>query len=465
MKEEKKTSRFSLYLFLISTLLLTLNISTNIFNTVPQIDFDKGLTRQGDGQFVGKLAYDEEHSLWNKNSFFISQIKPAVPFTRANTASEEEYLSHRQNPFRYSYEAYIDKAPIERVNTYKSKMHFTSFLASAFNLTFKPNPKSYIKLLRFLNALILSIILSLIIIWIYKVSNIYGSIIALFTLVFSPLILLMSRSFYFVFYTWYFPFLGASLILYFEQKGKLTLSSKHYLLLGLLMFYHILSHSFEFIPSVGIMSVMPFIFYGIWSQDYKKWFKRLSIVTMVYFFAIGLGSLILVNLIGKYEGGGIVTGIEYIKERYELRSGLEEIGMTDKHQDAIDASYKEVLDIHLDKELTSLYTNTHKAFITIRHFIYFSFVVSIIGLLFSYYKKIMFKKTIAIFISSWFSITAPLSWFIMFKPHSYLHHHFTPIVWYTPFILLCTLMLGHTIQVIQMSLTKKKELDRAIETA
>jgi hypothetical protein len=33
----------------------------------------------------------------------------------------------------------------------------------------------------------------------------------------------------------------------------------------------------------------------------------------------------------------------------------------------------------------------------------------------------------------WFSLLAPLSWFVIFKAHSYIHTHMNFIVWQMPF--------------------------------
>ena len=49
----------------------------------------------------------------------------------------------------------------------------------------------------------------------------------------------------------------------------------------------------------------------------------------------------------------------------------------------------------------------------------------------------------ALIITFWVSIIAPLSWFILFKSHSYIHTHMNFIVWYMPFALLGYVLLGY----------------------
>jgi len=42
-------------------------------------------------------------------------------------------------------------------------------------------------------------------------------------------------------------------------------------------------------------------------------------------------------------------------------------------------------------------------------------------------------KTTALIAGTWFAILAPLSWFVIFKSHSYIHTHMNAITWHMPF--------------------------------
>lgn len=64
----------------------------------------------------------------------------------------------------------------------------------------------------------------------------------------------------------------------------------------------------------------------------------------------------------------------------------------------------------------------------------------------------------------WVSITAPLSWFIIFKGHSYLHTHMNPIVWYMPFMLLGFVLTGSTCRyILQGAKRRRKEVNAVHE--
>jgi hypothetical protein len=44
--------------------------------------------------------------------------------------------------------------------------------------------------------------------------------------------------------------------------------------------------------------------------------------------------------------------------------------------------------------------------------------------------------------ATWFSILAPLSWFVIFKAHAYVHPHMDYIAWHMPFVLFGAAVLG-----------------------
>jgi len=51
-------------------------------------------------------------------------------------------------------------------------------------------------------------------------------------------------------------------------------------------------------------------------------------------------------------------------------------------------------------------------------------------------KKILSERRrhyIALIWTTWFSMLAPLSWYVLFKAHSYIHTHMSFLLWQMPF--------------------------------
>jgi hypothetical protein len=56
----------------------------------------------------------------------------------------------------------------------------------------------------------------------------------------------------------------------------------------------------------------------------------------------------------------------------------------------------------------------------------------------------------ALLAATWFSLLAPLSWFVLFKAHSYIHTQINFILWQMPFTIFgfafCGLVFGNFFQ-------------------
>ena len=58
------------------------------------------------------------------------------------------------------------------------------------------------------------------------------------------------------------------------------------------------------------------------------------------------------------------------------------------------------------------------------------------------------RKYLALIFATWFSILAPLSWFIVFKAHSYIHTHMNFIVWQMPFVFFGFAVCGLVVKIL-----------------
>jgi len=70
------------------------------------------------------------------------------------------------------------------------------------------------------------------------------------------------------------------------------------------------------------------------------------------------------------------------------------------------------------------------------------------GLLFWQSKRAMAEQRqhyIALIWTTWFSILAPLSWYVIFKAHSFIHTHMSFLLWQMPFIFFGFAVFGSTV--------------------
>ena len=55
------------------------------------------------------------------------------------------------------------------------------------------------------------------------------------------------------------------------------------------------------------------------------------------------------------------------------------------------------------------------------------------------------QQHIALIWTTWFSILAPLSWYVIFKAHSYIHTHMSFLLWQMPFTLFGFAVFGSVV--------------------
>jgi len=278
----------------------------------------------------------------------------------------------------------------------------------------------------FLNCLMLAIIITIILLWIIKILNNY--IVGLITVIIlgtcSPLFLMYGKNLYWCTWTLYLPMASMVLLL----NSKIFTNSQHpkkllFTVAFLSCFIKCLFY-FEFISTVMISMMIPVIYYLLSSDK--------SIKDKIITFAL--------TSLGAILGFLFVNFIKYIMLCYLFNSTSIALSTITNNLE-----YRLLgITIHTDSPpppslLYVLFIMLTKPFISIKYI----FEITNLGLtgitcllfIISFYLKI-FKHNKKIFkfaICTAISLLAPLSWFILAKPHTAIHNHHCSINWFLPF--------------------------------
>lgn len=455
---------------LICTALLMLGQLTNIYKAAPIKLFERGLLANGDGYIIGKLAVSEQHGLFTN----IAAIAQIIPDTTKLTLTEDQEWEYRKSFFTsYSKDAYINKTPLENVeiNYYLSKTALHSFFYNLGNYIFKPIPQNYLQFLKIQKSFLFSLMLSLIIIWVVEFTNIWSGILLLVSLLFSPVMTMMGSTLYFAPFTFYLPFVVATYLLHKDHKGIITFGLKHYIIIGLSFLFHMCFHSFEFISTMGIAAVTPFVFYGIINRlNWKEIIVNLTKASATYFVAIILGTMLLLIQQNVLLQTSFLEGLERIWERYEIRGIGENITLqqiedeTDpfKQQglknrfEAQHASAISIIKIFIEDKAIAIYEGNQVLFGLkyLAYLILFGFAWIVTSLL-RINGRVANNIARALIVTTMFSFLAPLSWWVLFKPHSFHHSHFVVFVWMLPFTIFGFMLVGHTLSIVTKIMLRK----------
>ncbi|MBC8230951.1 hypothetical protein H8E77_15475, partial [bacterium] len=292
--------------------------------------------------------------------------------------------------------------------------------------------------------------LSIIIVWFYLEFGLISSATVLVTTIFSQWVTVFGRNLWWVMWAFYLPFIATLFILINQKKFYFAI-----IITFIAVFIKCLYNGYEYITTTILMMLTPYIYYSIIEEWKLKLFvKKILIIATTAIVSVLSSSIILVYQISNATGS-FKKGLHHIfiysvgKRTYGDANNYPQV-----YADSLNADTLGVI----DKYLKGIIFDFNNIFNTSLSFLRINYLtVIVIFLVFSCLvylskhcpEKIFFRKISknrrklsALSIASWFSFLAPLSWFVIFKGHSYIHTHMNYITWHMPFTLLGFALIG-----------------------
>ncbi|WP_035676657.1 hypothetical protein [Flavobacterium limnosediminis] len=322
--------------------------------------------------------------------------------------------------------------------TYNSQTGGQGLLYSTFNKISPFNLITNIEILKNFTLLINAIMFSIFIGWCKRNFGIIPAITVLLFIAVSSWIWLFADSLWWCLWSFYLPFitmlLGLELLK--ENTNKILLIV---LFSGLTKCFFT---GFEYISTTLLAVFAPIVFYYIKDSRKIKDFLLFSTKTaFILLVSVVLEMLVLIfqlkNLKGSYT-----EGIRHIVDSYNIRTAA--VIIEGKTAAISNNMYVQIIIRYLSGDVFS-WLKPNIPFILLIFLIFISSLILI---------KMDYKKYKPIVFSTWFSIIAPLSWFVLFIQHSNIHSHLNFIVWYIPFLPLGILCFGILINVFIERFTK-----------
>lgn len=284
-----------------------------------------------------------------------------------------------------------------------------------------------ISVFRWANALLTAAVLVAICYMIYKTYN--GLLAGVFFVTFalSPWVTAFGSNLYWASYLWFLPLLLVFIYQYLPQNKRI----KRYSLLaliGLSIFVKSLA-GYEYISSIMIIAVIPIIL-----DFFKSKAKHIKIQNVKAFIQISLvmifGFILAFGVHASMRGNGdILTGAQIIYNHDVKRR----MSVGEYHNDKI-AKLNEAKNasmINTVRRYVSFNTPLLTGLINGNSFmplVIVSFLFLVVDAMKNYQKV---KLELIVWI---LTLLAPLSWYILAKPHSYIHTHMNYVLWYFGFI-------------------------------
>lgn len=342
------------------------------------------------------------------------------------------------------YEIYETGEPIQSYLVYKSHPGFQGVVFGLFDALTNFPSSANLKIFRGAVALASSLVIALIA---AAVAVEFGWLAAVLMLLFAAVtewMILPAGSLYWNLWAFFLPFICGMFLLNDASKRKQFPAFKIYLVIFITAWVKILFTGFEIITTALMMATVPFVYFAIRDQwQWKTFLQRammLGISLILATFA-GLGTLILQITAAD---GSLKSGIYYVRDTFIRRAAGNADEFRGQYAESLGASHIEVIGKYLNSQAFSIGNIT----VVYWHLIA---LFAIFTLLYLYKRRATLPTNpsrvgIALVVTTWYSILAPLSWYIIFKPTSYIHTFLFPMAWQMPFTLLGFALCGFVIQ-------------------
>ena len=427
-------------LWTIPTLLLFLGFLFNLWHVAEQQWFD---THQRDTEslVIGRMVKSGQDGIFSAGGLNGAGMTNNV---------QQDWISSNQIDNQYA--AYLNKGSFDEFSTYMSQPGGQGMIFSLFDRFIPLSPQ--IKLWSFyaLTALLSAIAVTAIIGWFYEEFGGWVSIFVVGSAVLSQWLTVFGKNLWWSLWAFYLPMI---VVMYLLKRHRAP-SNRQFIRFGILIFISVLVkcfiNGFEYITTTLVMMVTPCIYYAVldkWDRhQYVKWTLAAVCGSGV---AIFLSLTLLCVQIGAAKGG-FMDGLEHVIWSFGKRTYGEAENFPPVYAASLDAgtigvvvTYLNGIFFDLNNYLSQMNDFVSNFLLKIRYYYLIILFIVMSSLLLRRSNADRRHHYIALICATWFSILAPLSWFVIFKAHSYIHTHMSFLLWQMPFTFFGFAVFGCTI--------------------
>ena len=418
-------------LWTLSIGLLFFGFLSNLWHIAEQQWFD---THQRDTEslIIGRMVKSRQDGIFSVGGLTGAGI---------TTNIQQDWISENQIDNQYS--AYLNQHSFDKFSPYMSQTGGQGIIFSLLDRRIPLSPQ--IKLWSFyvLTTLLSAIALTVIIDWFYEEFGGGVAICVLCSAVLSQWLTVFGKNLWWSLWAFYLPMIVVMSLL----KRHRIPSNRQFIRFGILIcisvFIKCFINGFEYITTTLIMMVTPCIYYAVldrWDRhQYVKWTLAAVCGSGV---AISLSLLLLCFQIGAAKDG-FMDGVAHVIYSFGKRTHGEAGGFPEVYAASLKAGTIGVVITYMNGIFFDLnnYLSITNSFVSdfllkIRYAYLIVLFMVMSALLFLRSQKMVVERrqhSIALIWTTWFSILAPLSWYVIFKAHSYIHTHMSFLLWQMPF--------------------------------
>lgn len=410
MKITRKTISKQTILLGIFFVLFLLSYTTNIFR-ITNADLFHGFERQPEGLVIGRLVRAQQDGVFSYGGV-----------TGVNADSKTLHIKdHYTIDQAAQHHLYITEAEVpDTFLAYRSQSGGQGIILSILHKVLPVDNAKKLMIYRGLNALLVALVFILFAGWVGRNFGFKASLVTLLFIFFSDWLNMYAHNLWWVLWNFYLPFLTMLILLEKKHQSPDKISEFNILLfLFVSVFLKCFFTGFEFITTTLAAAICPIVYYYYLEKKSFVQFIIFSLKASACMIVAVLAQMVMLVVQLKFLDGTFAAGINHILFSFTKRT------------EAVDVSHFEVLKMYLQNDILKLGFLPNST-----QFYFGTFILILLAVGgFLYCKMQENRKVKALLITSLFSILAPLSWFVVFKQHSFEHPHMNYIVWYMPFLL------------------------------
>ena len=331
-----------------------------------------------------------------------------------------------------------DIAIVDYTSQFGLQGHIFSFAYNKLHIPFST--------MQFVCSLLLAIVFISICYFIYKKYDYLMATIFYIAFLISPWIVDFARNLYWVEFTWFIPMLiGLVMSLNYKRDKKKILL---YLGMYLAIFIKCLC-GYEYISTIMLSAVAFFIVdFFLQKKNRKEIFKTTFIVGIVCL--LGFASAVMIHASVR-GSGSVIGGIKKIYKEDVLRRAFS-TNDTDFYPEvykkSLESTVLEVVDFYFNPNDDLFPGVTGNVFPTL---VLSAFAIAL-------YNKLKNKKhgnrDLILYVVL---LSLPMSWYVLARPHSYIHVRLNFVLWYFGFIQFCLYLL------VKFTSVKMLEIGKHVE--
>lgn len=427
------TERFKNHiLFTLYFIILTLSFQFNYFGAAPSSFFDDH-QRSSESLILGRVIENKKNDHLASGGF-LGRYK-----------DNNNIVDFQYHAYTYSVQ------PDSDFQLYRSSAGFQgvfyTFIDSSLALSGMSSGQMRLFSMKLITSMLLTCTLLLFIFFVDKQLGKFSSLCTVILISYSQWIVVFSNNLYWMFFLIMSPFVFVSFYLQINSISKINFKYL-YLLIFILFFIKSLA-GYEYISTILLSIVPPIIFFAL--KD--SWSMRL---VMSRLFCLGSSALIgflsalLMHLIQlSISFDSLSRGLRSIGSLIAKRTHGNPLQVHGHYRESLESDGFDVFLKYWNGKAFNIESSLGT--VTFGEFIITLMAVSILGLTLTNLKNnlLKYKKiNMATTVTLWFSILAPLSWYVLAKGHSFAHGHLNHVLWYVPFLLLGFAYFGFVISLL-----------------